>query len=293
MVAAEGLRSLPVLLAAGQRSSRTALVGIDPEARLRRPLDADLRPIPIPREGIVLSARLAERLGIGIGDQVEAELLTGTRARLSLRVAGLADDLIGLSAYMHPAALARAAGDGGRVDAVAVRLDPNATEAFHRSILAAPRVASLGIKAMTLDNFRRSTGAVVLLVAGIFALFAISIAFGVVYNNLRIAFQERARELATLRILGLTRREVGGVLFAEIGVMLAVGIPVGLVLGTWWVRWLILAFETEMFRIPATISPGSYVSAGLVVAGAALVSVVTVERRLARLDLVAVLKARD
>ncbi|MCW1842258.1 ABC transporter permease [Prosthecomicrobium hirschii] len=146
---------------------------------------------------------------------------------------------------------------------------------------------------MTLDNFRRSTGAVVLLVAGIFALFAISIAFGVVYNNLRIAFQERARELATLRILGLTRREVGGVLFAEIGVMLAVGIPVGLVLGTWWVRWLILAFETEMFRIPATISPGSYVSAGLVVAGAALVSVVTVERRLARLDLVAVLKARD
>ena len=48
-------------------------------------------------------------------------------------------------------------------------------------------------------------------------LFACVIAFGVVYNGARIALSERGNELASLRVLGFTRREVTWLLLGEQG----------------------------------------------------------------------------
>ena len=42
------------------------------------------------------------------------------------------------------------------------------------------------------------------------------IAFGVVYNTARIALSERARELASLRVLGFTKGEVAYILLGEL-----------------------------------------------------------------------------
>ena len=49
------------------------------------------------------------------------------------------------------------------------------------------------------------------------------IAVGVVYNSARIGLQERAWELASLRVLGFTRAEVAGILFAEFAIEIASG----------------------------------------------------------------------
>ena len=43
-----------------------------------------------------------------------------------------------------------------------------------------------------------------------------SIAFGVIYNNMRIALSERNRELASLRVLGFHRGEVAYILLGEL-----------------------------------------------------------------------------
>ena len=42
------------------------------------------------------------------------------------------------------------------------------------------------------------------------------IAIGVVYNTARISLDERSRELATLRVIGLTRGEVSAILLGEL-----------------------------------------------------------------------------
>ena len=43
-----------------------------------------------------------------------------------------------------------------------------------------------------------------------------TIAFGVVYNQARIALSTRSRDLASLRVLGFTRREISAVLLGEL-----------------------------------------------------------------------------
>ena len=127
----------------------------------------------------------------------------------------------------------------------------------------------------------------------ILAGFGMLIATGVVYNSARIALQERAWELASLRIVGLTQREVSTIVISELVVELIVAIPMGLLIGRYLIELIASARASQSFQIPAVIDPSSYVMASLLVIGAAFVSFIMIRRRIDALDLVAVLKTRD
>jgi putative ABC transport system permease protein len=125
------------------------------------------------------------------------------------------------------------------------------------------------------------------------ALFATAIAVGVVYNNARIALEVRSRDLATMRILGFTRGELAAVLLGEQAIQVLSGIVPGLLLGRSFARLWLSSIDQELLRVPVTIAPRSYLAAVCVVTFAAFASALVVRRRSDKLDLVAVLKARD
>ncbi len=124
-------------------------------------------------------------------------------------------------------------------------------------------------------------------------LFACVIAFGVVYNGARIALSERGNELASLRVLGFTRREVTWLLLGEQGVLTLVAVPLGFALGIWTAWLLSRSLNTELYRVPLTFDSATFSFAVLVIVIAALFSGMLVARRINRLDLVAVLKTRE
>ena len=124
-------------------------------------------------------------------------------------------------------------------------------------------------------------------------VFAVIIAFGVVFNTARIAVAERAYQLATLRVLGFTRREISSILLGEIAALATPAIPLGCLFGYLLSSWLAGALSSELFRFPVVLEPRTYAFAIFVFAAAALVSALVVRRHLDRLDLIAVLKARE
>ncbi|MDP1705936.1 MAG: ABC transporter permease, partial [Sulfurimicrobium sp.] len=142
----EEMRSVPVRLRAGHHTYRTAVSGYPPDADLRQLLDTQLRPVFMPGEGILLSRRLAQRLGVKPGDRLILESLEATRAKRETVVSALVNDMIGLSAYMDIAALNRLMGEGESISAVAVKLDPSQASAFYARIKQMPQVATVAIK---------------------------------------------------------------------------------------------------------------------------------------------------
>jgi putative ABC transport system permease protein len=124
-------------------------------------------------------------------------------------------------------------------------------------------------------------------------VFAVIIAFGVVYNTARIALAERAYELATLRVLGFTRAEISTILLGEIGALAVPAIPLGCALGYGLSAFLSASLSSELFRFPIVLEPTTYAFGIAVFAVAAAASALVVRRRLDRLDLVAALKARE
>lgn len=293
VLAVEGQRIVPVRLRAGHRSYLTSVVGLAAGSELRRPHDRDSRPIDIAPDGITLTRRLAERLGLAAGDPVTIEVMEGQRRRRDLPVSAIVDELVGMAAYMRLDELNHLTGEGAVVSAAAMYVDPSRLTALARRFKELPVIESVAMKRYTLLSFMDKIADLVFVTAGILTLFSIIIAVGVVYNSARIGLQERAWELASLRVLGFTRAEVSRILLGEFLVEILVAIPLGLALSQGIISLIARFHSNESFEIPAIIGARTYAISALVVAAAALVSAFLVRRRIDSLDLVAVLKTRD
>jgi len=127
----------------------------------------------------------------------------------------------------------------------------------------------------------------------IVSLFAGVIALGVVYNGARVALSERGRELASLRVLGFTGREIAVILLGEQAVITLAGLLPGFALGVGYCALLLRVINGELYRLPLFVSPPSLLLASGVVLVAAVGAGLAVRRRLAHLDLIAVLKTRE
>ncbi len=289
----EEVRSVPVRLRAGHHTYRTAVSGYPPDAQLRQLLDTGLRRVPLPPDGILLSQRLAERLAVKPGDRLLLESLEATRARRETVVAGVVNDLVGLSAYMDIAALNRLMGEGESISAVALTLDPALAKEFYARLKEMPQVATVSIKGELLRSFRETNARFLLFFTAIVTAFAAAIAVGVVYNSARIALAERAWELASLRVLGFTRHEVSGLLLGELAIEIALAIPLGLWLGYLLSALIVSMMHAETITFPLVITSSTYAYAALVILAAGVASSLIVRHRVDHLDLVAVLKTRE
>ncbi len=289
---AEGERVVPVRLRAGPRFRTTAIWGLSPESDLHRLLDVNRRPLALPA-GLALSRVLGDWLGLRPGDRVGVEVLEGDRRKLEVPVSGLVDDLLGLAAYMNAAELARLLDEKPRVNAVLLAVDPEDVDEVTERLDDLPAVSSVTRPELDQNLVRAEVADVFTVLSVMLALFAAAIAVGVVYNNARIALEVRSRDLATMRILGFSRGELAGVLLGEQAIQVLLGVAPGLFLGRMLAGLWLSTIDRELLRVPLTITPASYVAAACVVLFAALASALVVRRRSDRLDLVAVLKAKD
>ena len=289
----EGERIVPVRFRAAQRSYLTSIIGLPSRGELRRPHDAALRPIEVSAEGITLTRRLAERLGIRQGEIMTIEVMEGKELKRDLPVSAVVDETIGMGSYMEIGALNRLTGEGNVVSAATLFVEPSMLTTLLRRLKELPVIESATIKAFTLASFLDKIANLVLVSAGILTGFAVIIAGGIVYNGARISLQERAWELASLRVLGFTRTEVARILFGEFLIEILLAIPIGIALSQGIVNLIARLHSNESFQIPAVISSRTIVAATVIVMAAAAVSAYIVRRRIDRLDLVAVLKTRE
>jgi putative ABC transport system permease protein len=290
---AESFRTVAVQLRAAQRSYRTAIVGLAERPRLRRTLDAAGRPVDVPRQGLLLSDRLAERLRVRPGDWIRVEALEGSRVQRDVRLEGVVKDMFALVAYMDLRALNALMQEADAVSALDLRLDAAARAALYSRIKATPGIATVAIKANSLQSFRATSARNVLVFTTVFTLFAATIAVGVVYNSARVALAERAWELASLRVLGFSRAEVSTFLLGELALEVTVGIPLGLWFGYLLALFLTGQMQSETFRIPVIIAQQTYALAAVAILASGVLSALIVRRRVDHLDLIGALKTRE
>ena len=293
VLAVEPLRLAPATLKAGHRIRRETITGLTDRARLHRVVNTSFVPVPLPRDGLVLSAKLAEVLDVGVGETLEVQLLEGARAVRPVVVEALVDEYLGTAAYMNITALQRFLREGRTISGAALLSDKSEPSELYRRIKETPAIAGVSSKRAAIENFRGTIAHNMNVMIFFNVLFSSVIAFGVVYNAARISLSERSRELASLRVLGFTRAEISLILLGELAVILLVAVPAGLVLGYGLAGLVVLAFNTELYRFPLVVSTRTFAFAATATIAAAAISALVVRRQLDRLDLVAVLKTRE
>ena len=290
---AEPNRVAPAELGAGNRARRINIIGVPAHAVLNRIIDANDRQITLPPHGIVLSKKLAEVLRVEPGAPLRVRMLEGQRREFVVPVAALAEDFAGTAAYMQIDALNRELGEGDRITGAYLSVAAGSWHEFLQAVKATPRTGAIINKRAIREGFRKTTAESIGLIQKIYLTFATVVAFGIVYNSARISLSERQRELATLRVIGFTRGEVGAVLVGELVMLTLLALPLGLLIGSGLAGAILQTVNTEFVRLPLILTPANYAFAVLVVSVASLVSATLACRRLNQLDLVGVLKARD
>ncbi len=290
---AEPFRSVPVRLRFEHRSRRLVVTGLPADAYLKQLLDASERAVALPPEGLLISAKLAEVLGAKPGDKLLVEVQEGRRPQLEVTLQATLTDYSGLLAYMEVGALRRLMREGETVSGAFLTVDHAHWDQFLAAVRIAPRIAALSIKNSVRKSFQTTTADMIGMITNIYFGFAFIVSFGVVYNSARIALSERNRELATLRVVGFTQREVAGVLLSELAVLTVIALPFGLVIGSQMAAGIIHTASTEAVRLPLVLTPATFAMAVVVVLVSSTFSFALVSRRIQHLDLVGVLKALD
>ncbi|WP_028574316.1 ABC transporter permease [Desulfonatronovibrio hydrogenovorans] len=286
----ETYRSVQVRLSHGQRDYRTSILGLDKNPELRPVLDSSLQSVDIPQEGLLLTWYLADYLGLALGDLVRVEVMEGHRKTIDIPLAGIVEEPIGVSAYMNRIALNRVMREGPAISGAWLLTDQSMHPDLFARLWEFPGVAGISILSRSEDNIRGYIQDTVLYFMLILLILAGSIAFAMVYNNARIAFAERARELATLRVLGFTRTEVAWILIGEIILISIISIPLGWLLGAGFALLLNQAMSSDLFRLPFVMEPEIFAfSAGGVLLASAL-SLFSITRKINKLDMVLALK---
>ena len=293
VIAVEPFRGAAARIRFGHRSRQIGIQGMPADTQHSRVVDAKYREIVLPPEGLVVSAKLAEVLGAKVGDDLTVEFLEGRRPLRVVPLVGVSEDLTGIAAHMELRALNRLLGDGDVMNGASLTIDMANRREFLHALKQIPRVSWVGIKESLRENFRQTTAASINLIQSIYLIFAIVVAFGVVYNNARISLAERARELATLRVIGFSEREVGAVLITELTILALIALPLGLLLGTGFAKGIVSAVNTETVRLPVIFTLHNYAFATLIVTVASTISTLLVLRRLKELNLVSALKAPE
>jgi putative ABC transport system permease protein len=249
--------------------------------------------MPLPSDGLLLTDRLAHKLGLRVGQRVLVEVEEGHRPTLSLPVVAVVSELMGMSAYIERRSLNNLLHEGDVLNRVTLRVDRSHEAEVLQHMQQIPVVAAAFSKASMLANVEGITARNLRIITGVLTVFASIIAVGVVYNQVRVALAERAWELASLRVLGFTRAEVSKILLAEIALEIMLAIPVGMLGGLTLAKSMVALIETDEFFLPAQVQTSTYAYAVLCVVTTGVISAAIVIRKIRDLDLVGVLKTHE
>jgi putative ABC transport system permease protein len=294
VISVEAVRAVPVRARFLHRHRDAVLLGLPENGTLRRLIARGGREVPVVSEGVVVTQALADLLGFEVGERIALELREGRRLRVTPTVVALVDESSGLQIYGTSELVGELERDLGAVSSLLLDVDPAQDAHLEAMLRRSPEVVDVSDAVGDMRRLRETNASFIDVWTFVSIALASSVIFGVVYNNARIALAARSRELASLRVLGYSRREISWILLGSLAVEVAIGIPLGFVFGRAWAELFVdSSVDQETFRWAAVVDAKTYLLATTVALVASGASAFWVRRGLDRLDLIAVLKVRE
>lgn len=213
--------------------------------------------IPYPGKGeAVLTEKIAENLGIKVGDQVT--LRDNDRNQFTVEISALCENFVYNYVYISKETYTDKLGlePDYRSAYTAVKDGMDVHEAAavlseRDSVLSVSVTADMRERIATMMESMDYIVLLIIVCAG-------SLAFIVLYNLTNINITERIREIATIKVLGFYAKETADYVFRENLVLTGMGAVVGLGLGK-WLHWFVMyKINIDMISFKTTIVPLSY-----------------------------------
>lgn len=215
---------------------------------------------------MIITEKLAERQGLKAGDIITVEDADGNTA--SFTITDVCENYISHYLYMSAGVYEAAFGKAPETNLLLCQLadgmdeDPQAEEALATELLQCRDVAGAQFTHELTASFSQSLGSINYIVV-VLIIAAGALAFVVLYNLTNINISERAKELATIKVLGFYDSEVGAYIYRETSLLTLIGTACGLAFGVALHTFVIRTAEVDMVMFGRSIYPLSFVWSAL------------------------------
>jgi putative ABC transport system permease protein len=256
------------------------------------------QPIDFDSRSVVLTEKVATRLGLAVGDTFtvydQDDIGNAKGDGYALTLTGITENYVYHYCYVGADAYREATGRDSAPRGILSRIDSD--EAVRARLSSALHdvgaVKTVVFNTETIDSYRKSLQSVNMIVV-VLVVAAAALAFIVLYNLTNINIVERTREIASLKVLGFTPREVAAYIFREIALLVVLGAAAGLALGVLMEGFVVLSSEVDAVMFGRVIHGGSFAWAfGLTLVFAAFVMLAMLPK-LRHIDMVESLKSVD
>jgi putative ABC transport system permease protein len=239
--------------------------------------------VPLPASGVLITPRMAKALGTSIGSPIVAERLDGSS--LNLEVAGIVDFPVGNEIYISQSAFSKISSLPFAVSVLLVRgqSDPAPLDGDPRISLIETKT-EMKANVMTVLELLQSLQAILI-------AFAALLAFSVMMVLGGLNFQERIRELATLKVLGFHPNEMKRLVLRENIWISVLGLPFGAALGYGLIVLMQSQTSNPDMEVTPSISLSSVLLGFAMMIAFALFANFLSGRKMKKVNMVASLKA--
>jgi len=228
VIAVEPYSQYRAKLYLGGVEEEVVLKGMLPGSRMQMLVDSNGCRTEIPEDGILLSEGTARKIGAKVGDSLLVKMMDGAQKERVMLVRGVIQELVGGSAYASIHQVNALAGEQGSSNGIWV--DSWDTRKLKAVLSESPVVASVSSPAEQAEEFEQMTGMLIFSVM-LMTAFGLTMGYAIVYTVTSISIEERRRELAFMKALGLTSSEASLIVFNENTALSILGVMIGLPLG--------------------------------------------------------------
>lgn len=270
------------------------LIGLPEYGSLKHIYNDKEQELNIPEEGVILNYHIAKKYNLKVGDMITAETKPGMGnvVKINLLIRGINKQYKGGSSIVSLEQANSLIKQDDAINTVLIKSDKPLFKALEAHISNIPEVSSVVSQVNQKKNGMILMGAMNYFTA-IILVFALIIGSSIVYNNSVMSFSERQRELASLKIIGWSDRNINRLLFNEILISLILGDVLGIPLGGKIGLMYLGSISNDTFSWPTVIYPSTYVISMAATAGFAVIGHMLAVRRVKNIDIIEVLKERD
>jgi putative ABC transport system permease protein len=285
----EPLMQLPANLQAGGQQDDVLLTAFDPSQSLYDlRLGGGTSPEQALAQGrIVLTAALADKFKLGVGDKVSVKTLLGSR---EFTLSGTSDELMSAGAYISLKEAQDWAGAAQETfNGIYLTVDPGRAAAIKADLYQLADTASVQLKSAIQKDWRSLMGLFYTFM-GVMLAFAVAMSFALLFNAMTVNVHERERELATMRAVGTGRTSITRLMTTENLILWLLTLIPGLLLGHWVALQMGAAFQSDLFAFKIVVAPTSYVITAVGILLTMILATLPAIRRVNRLNLADAIK---
>lgn len=256
--------------------------------------------VPFDESSVVISEKLATLHHLRVGDTLvlfdRDKVGNSVGAGHKLTITGICENYVGTTVYVAPTIFAKISSSPVMYETLFIQapdLKPGEQQQNIASELhSCDDVSLVAFSDETISLYRNMISVVDYVVA-VLIISAILLAFIVLYNLTNINIEERLREIASLKVLGFTKREIYAYIFREVFLLSLLGDVFGLGVGVYLERFVVATAEVDYVMFSRTIHLESFVIAFVLTLVFTGLILLIMTPKLNRIDMVESLKSVD